>query len=104
MTRLDCGGYPGFFVVRADFQQRRRSLYLVRRYLLITCTYLWRLVEEIGSYLWCLVEVDLWCLVVQNFPKSQDFVENALGAPGETLSAPGRAYPAGTAPRWHGPR
>ena len=38
LTRLYCGGYPGFFVVRADFQQRRRSLYLVRRYLLTTCT------------------------------------------------------------------
>ena len=75
MTRLDCGGYPGFFVVRADFQQRRRSLYLVRRYLLITCTYLWCLVEEIGSYLWCLVEVDLWCLVVQNSQYSQAFVK-----------------------------
>ena len=28
VTRLDCGGYPGFFVVWADFQQVRRSLYL----------------------------------------------------------------------------
>ena len=51
---------------------------LVRNYLLLTtCTYLWRLVEGIGPYLWCLVEVDLWCLVVQNSPESQVFVENA---------------------------
>ena len=28
LTRPDCGGYPSFSVVRPDFQQARRSLYL----------------------------------------------------------------------------
>ena len=28
LTRPDCGGYPSFFVDRADFQQAGRSLYL----------------------------------------------------------------------------
>ena len=66
LTRPDCGGYPGFFVVRSDFPTGEAEPVLVHSYLfLITCTYLWRLVEG-----------DLWCLVVQNSPESQDFVES----------------------------
>ena len=59
------------FVVWAGFQQARRSLYLVRNYLILTtCTYARRLFEVVSR-----------CLVVQNSPESQAFMENlARGA------------------------
>ena len=59
-------------------------------YLLTTCTYLWCLVERIGRYLWYLVEVDLWCLIVQNSLESQDFVENSCRGAERPEDARGR--------------
>ena len=69
-------------MVRAGFQQARRSLYLVRNYLILTtCTYARRLFERIGHESRRLFEVVSRCLVVQNSPESQVFVENlARGA------------------------
>ena len=60
------GPGPGFFRVRADFPTEKAEPVLVRSYLLLsTCT-----------YPWCLSDFESWCLVVQNSPDSQDFVEN----------------------------
>ena len=48
-----------------------------------TCTWCRCLVEGIGPEYRCLVEVECRCLVVQNSPESQGFVENS---PAEALS------------------
>ena len=76
LTRLDCGGYPGFLTWSGlVFQQGRRSLYLVRSYLITTCTWCMVFGRKNNPFVsaWCLVEeqplLSAWCLVVQNCPR-----------------------------------